>query len=71
MVSNEFLESKLDELALTPTAHHLGYEDTDLHSVLSTQQGVVELTSEQPAESTETWLRTTTESFVFNVEEWR
>lgn len=70
MVSNEFLESELDGLAETPTASDLGYEDTDLRSVFSTQNGVVELKPEQSPESSGAWLRTNTENFVFNINEW-
>ncbi|MFD1643620.1 hypothetical protein [Halohasta litorea] len=73
MVSTEFLESKLDGLADTPTATDLGYEDSELCTALSTQ-GFVEFRpdeSAESAESAETWLRSDTESFIFSLEEWR
>jgi len=70
MVKNEFLDSKLEGLADTPTASDLGYEDSDLHSIFDTQKGFVELKPESSPESTDTWLRATTEDFVFNIGEW-
>ena len=70
MASNEFRESELEGLANTPTATDLGYEDSDLRSVLSTRNGSVELTPDSSSEASEAWLRTTTESFVFNINEW-
>jgi len=70
MVSNEFLESKLDGLANTPTAADLEYEDSELSTILNTQ-GLVEFRPGKSPESTETWLRSTTESFVFTLEDWR
>ena len=70
MVSNEFLESKLDGLADAPLATDLEYEDNKLCTTLSTQ-GFVEFRPDEPAESTEAWLRMDTESFVFTIREWR
>ncbi len=70
MVSNEFLESKLDGLAETPTASDLGYEDNDLDSMFNTQKGFVEFKPERSPDATEAWLRTNTEDFVFNIGEW-
>jgi len=70
MVSNEFLESKLEGLADAPTATDLEYEDSELWTTLSTQ-GFVECKPDESAESTEAWLRSDTESFVFSLEEWR
>jgi len=70
MDSKEFLESKLDGLANTPTATDLGYEDSELSTILNTQ-GLVEFRPEESPESTETWLRSTTGYFVFTLEEWR
>jgi len=70
MASNEYRESELDGLANTPTATDLGYEDSDLDAVFNTQHGSVELTPQNPADATEAWLRTTTASFVFHIDEW-
>jgi len=70
MTSPEYLDAELDGLANTPTARDLGYEDSDLHSVLCTRSGVVEFTPDCSSESSEAWLRTNTESFVFAISEW-
>ena len=70
MVSNEFLESKLEGLANTPTATDLEYEDSELYTTLSTQ-GFVEFRPDESAESPEAWLRCNTDSFVFSLEECR
>lgn len=70
MVCNEFLESKLDGLADAPTATDLEYEDSELCTTLSTQ-GVVKFRPDESDESTEAWLRCNTDSFIFNLEEWR
>jgi len=70
MVSNEFLKSELDGLANAPTATDLEYEDSELCTILDTQ-GLVEFRPDKSPESTETWLRSNTESFVFTLEEWR
>ncbi|WP_253739002.1 hypothetical protein [Halohasta salina] len=70
MVSNEFLESKLEGLANTPSASDLEYEKSQLCTTLSTQ-GFVEFRPDESAESPEAWLRSDTESFVFGLEEWR
>jgi hypothetical protein len=71
MHSNEFLESKLDELANTPTATDLEYEDSDLCAILDIQSGVVECRSDRSPESPRAWLQINTHSFIFNLEEWR
>jgi hypothetical protein len=70
MVSNEFLESKLDGLANVPTAADLEYKDSDLHTVLNNRNGLVEFKPEKSPESDEAWLRINTESFIFTLEEW-
>lgn len=70
MVSNEHLGSKLDDVARTPTADDLGYKDSDLSSILSTQQGYIEFRPENSPASEERWLRTTTADVVFTIEEW-
>jgi len=69
MVSNEQLESKLKNVVRTPTAGDLGYEASDLRSVLNTQQGCIEFRPENSSASEERWLRATTAYAVFAVEE--
>lgn len=71
MHSNEFLESKLDELANTPTATDLEYEDSDLDTIVETQSRVIECRPDTSPESTTAWLRIDTRNFIFNLEEWR
>jgi len=70
MASNDVLESELDGVANAPTATDLEYEDSELCTILDTQ-GLVEYRPDKSPESNEAWLRTTTESFVFTIEEWR
>ena len=70
MVSNEFLESKVEGLATAPTATDLEYEDSELCTTLSTQ-GFVEFRPDESVESPEAWLRSDTKSFIFTLEEWR
>jgi len=70
MVSNEPLESEFDDIAETPTAADLGYEDSDLSAVLDPQQDCIEFKPADADASDESWVRTTTSTVVFAVKEW-